>query len=139
MAFHLLGLGEDFTLSSNPDPLFGFVDRIGQDGYFHFMETEPADVRPKSTYRKANGYLMLRYTLANERLRIGMIDTDATKLAIEQQRLRGDITKKKWGTETHITADPKELRKFLAEGGNQQIFPFTEKDFVFTRIDRGPR
>jgi hypothetical protein len=125
---------KDMTLD-DPGELLAFSTNLKGADYLNliFLEETKLKTLKENGWKKPESYIITKFKIDGDKLRVWGMDSSAVKKAIEAKQLAGEIHEGKGlsGVKYTITAPTAELARYVAESGDSL---FTKETFVLERV-----
>ncbi len=130
-------------VSADSAPMYFFVTKIGKDDYLNLVNAK--DDKRLDTWNRdeLKSFIPVKYSVAQDRLTILLMDLNATATVIESGKLKGKVFRQKTVKDgaqvdgrveqVHLTDSSANLVKFLDGAGSRTLFPEKEK-MVMDRV-----
>jgi len=90
----------------------GHTSVLGENKYLNLKKVSLAN-------KTGSGYLFVKYDIQGDLLAISILGNNTVKKAIEDGKLKGQVTKSKWSSSVRVTEDQEKLKRFILENDTE--------------------
>ena len=102
---HMVELDNDGELDISE--YSGHTSELGQDKFFNLKGNAPES--------EPEGYIFVKYRIDQDGMSFSFPDSNAVEKAIKEGALGGDVVKRQFLSDVHITDTPENIRKFFTD------------------------
>jgi hypothetical protein len=113
-----------------------FPTCLSEVNYANLLDENPLDGEKEKTWNenRVQQWLLIKYSVEIDRLTIWFLDASAVEKAVTRGEVKGIVEEKGLlKIKRTVFTDPKDLSRFLVNGGDKKLFSHDHK-MVFSRI-----